>query len=137
MRNRFRLFLGLPLAMSLVAPLAWGADPATYSGPTHDRKLARTMQISVSGVFSGAIGGEISLDGVRYQLTTNVSIYEIGHGPLPTGAVVGDRPVYLSGWRFGNVNLVSGVIVGSASEPTHRDEPGSAFVRLKDTSTPE
>jgi hypothetical protein len=121
MRNRTMSSKAAAIAVVLTA-LAFataGAD-VRVKGPSA-RRLApfpRGTGFNVSGRFSGALSGDVMLDGVTYHLTDRTVVYELGRGPVKLGETVTDRFIFLSGSRNGGYEAVYSVIIRPLTDST-------------------
>jgi hypothetical protein len=131
MRNRTGISTRLALALLLLTVLAPAAGADFRKPRTHGSDLLGLSTFNVSGEFTGTMGGEILLEGVRYQLASNVNVYELGVGMLPPGSEVVDRHVFMSGVRTIGSDIVFNVIVRPAVQPSlDREDPSSGVVLL-------
>lgn len=105
MRNRNAVLLGISLAVLAASSVA--ADRLKPRAEA-DR---RAQAFAVSGEFSGALAGSISLNGERFQLAHDVRIYEIGRGVLPPGTTVYGRMLSLSGVYRESLGVIHQIIV--------------------------
>ena len=137
MRTHISLSLGALLAISLIAPPAPAAAKTRHSVRGGVRAHPQSASFSVSGRFSGTIGGDIILDGVVYRLTTGASIYELGRGMLPPGTFISDRVIFLSGARQSNGMAVSSVIVRPADPVGLIGQGTSPFVHEQTDGSPQ
>jgi hypothetical protein len=137
MRNRTGIPVGLALALVFVALLApaAGADGRKPNRMASD--LLPLAAFNTSGEFSGALGGEILLNGMRFQLDSNVQIYEIGVGLLPPGTELSDRWVFLSGLKTMGSDMIFSVIVLPSSMPSLDQDDGSSHIQVRDPSDPK
>ena len=102
-----------------------------------DSDLLPLSTFNTSGEFSGVLGGEILLNGVRYQLGSNVQIYELGVGLLPAGTEISDRWIFLSGVRTLGSNMIFSVIVRPATVPSLDQDDGSSHIQVRDSHDEE
>jgi hypothetical protein len=117
MRNRIGTSLGLAIALSLVGALvATAGEAGRPFRSVKARALLDAETFGVSAQYSGAVIGEIRIDGVSYRIAPDASIYEIGSGLVPLGTVVQDRYVYLTGLKIGRTMMVYAVALRPASE---------------------
>jgi hypothetical protein len=137
MRNRTGIPVGLALALVLAALLAPAAGADGRKPNKMDSDLLPLAAFNTSGEFSGALGGEVLLNGMRYQLASNVQIYEIGVGLLPPGTEVSDRWVFLSGLKTMGSDMIFSVIVLPATVPSLDQGDGSSHITVRDRSEGE
>jgi hypothetical protein len=121
MRNHTMISRGAAIAALLTA-LAFasaGAD-VRVKGPSA-RRLApfpRGNGFNVSGRFSGALLGDVMLDGVTYHLTDKTVVYELGRGPVRLGETVTNRFIFMSGSRNGGYESVYSVVIRPLTDST-------------------
>lgn len=118
MRYRTGISFGFAFALVLAAVLAPVAGADGRKPSKTDSDLLPLSTFNTSGEFSGVLGGEIILNGVRYQLGSNVQIYELGVGLLPAGTEINDRWIFLSGVRTMGADMIFSVIVRPATVPS-------------------
>jgi hypothetical protein len=136
MRNRTGISLSVALlfVLSTVPAGNAAADSATRRDRTTQRDAAPSFD--VSGEFTGTLDGEIQLGGVWYRLATDAILYEIGSGLLPSGTMVVDRHVFLSGMGSVDTGSITLVIVCPAEQRSDRRSP-ELHTRVEDDERPQ
>ena len=136
---RIRNLVCVAVTLALLA----GVGPAAAASKTVRKTRAaapkpRPVQtFNASGPFTGVLAGEIRVGETTYRVSPDVQVYEIGNGPIPAGAAVTDRLVYLSGVVRGNSQIVDVIIVRPADELLARPDDPSQYIHEKDPSSPE
>lgn len=135
MRHRINTSVGVILALSLV--VLTGASPQKTRPPGRGimRPVAAGALFETSGRFTGALGGEIQMNGASLPVAETAMIYEIGVGRLPVGSFVNDRVVYLSGTQVNGRIVIRQVIVRPPLDVRGFGD-GSQFVREQTTPGP-
>lgn len=122
MRNPINTLRGsaLIVAVTVLAVATAGAEgrDATSQIARKLAELTRGTGFNVSGRFSGALTGDIQINGMSYHLSPEAQVYELGRGPLALGEVVSDRFVFLTGSRTRGDALIYSVIIRPATDAT-------------------
>jgi hypothetical protein len=137
MRNRIGISLGLALVTLLATAVVAAADDTprrVHSSGTS--KMLRAVPFTATGSYSGAVGGEIRLDGVGYRISPNACLYELDRGEVPLGTVVQDRVMFLTGLKTANCMVVYSVILRPESEAGLDVTGPSTSIRIHDESAP-
>ena len=137
MRYRTGISVGFAFALLFAAVLAPAAGADGRKPNKMDSDLLPLSTFNTSGEFSGVLGGEILLNGVRYQLGSNVQIYELGVGLLPAGTEISDRWIFLSGVRTIGSDMIFSVIVRPATVPSLDQDDASSHIQVRDRSDGE
>jgi len=118
--------------------LALGVSSARADRESGKRRLwdtdrERTFAFSIE--HSGRIGDDMVIEGVRYRMSRNLSVYFVGQGVQPQGVQVSKSVIYLAGQMRGNDGIVSTVIVRPASVANGADP--SMNVRVRPAGAPQ
>jgi hypothetical protein len=135
MRNRTGISLSTALLFVLTTvPVAITAADSGSQRDRATRRHATTQSFDVSGEFTGTLDGEIQLGGVWYRLAADAILYEIGSGLLPSGTMVVDRHVFLSGMGSEDTGSITMVIVCPEEQRSGRSSP-RLHTRLEDDAS--
>lgn len=110
------------------------ADRESGKSRLYDTRGPRTFAISVE--HTGRVGDDMVIEGVRYRMSRNLSVYFVDRGPQPQGVSVSKSLLYLAGEMRGGDAIVSTAIVRPA--PTSTDGPDrSMHVRVQPAGVPK
>ena len=73
---------------------------------------AKSAPFAVTGVYSGALSGEIVVNGQSLFLNDKTSIQKVGQGPVEPGMSVSKTAVYVVGVMKGKKAIATSVLVG-------------------------
>jgi hypothetical protein len=114
------------LAALVVLPVA--AAHAGMSKADSDRKTSKSAQskpgFAISVDYTGALAGVLEINGAKYLLAQDVSIFVAGRGAAPMGTQVQGASLYMTGDKKGTINVVRNILVGPGSS-TGRAGKGS------------
>lgn len=125
MRHRIGMLLIVAAALLTVPGFATGDEFVGRSGKGAGNMFRRAQPFTVSGQYSGQVGGDIDLGYTRYRISLDAQVYQLGTGPVPQSTVVQGRYVTMSGVRLNNTYIVYSVILRPADESLSIGDPSS------------
>jgi hypothetical protein len=132
MHRHVHLTLGLALLASFAVAVPHDAE-AKRPRP----KRARAQSYCVSTMYSGALSGEILVNGVSCQVSPTATIYEIGRGALLVGTPVRDRMICVSGTKRGDLVVIHSISVRPLVSASSLMSDGSGSVKLNQSERPQ
>lgn len=98
----------------LSAVLAAAAVNVTGAAEKHKSKgvAAKTVPFTVTGVYSGALEGEVMVSGRSVFINDKTSVHRVGTGPVAAGESVTKTAVYISGVMKGKKAIATMVLIG-------------------------
>ena len=88
-----------------------------------ERDAERRSTVTINGVFSGSLEGEIWVEGKRVVITRKTALYSVEDGSVKRGYRVVRRPVYISGEMGRNGVIRATMVVVRAPAPSKLPAP--------------
>lgn len=130
-RNTLRMLALVAVAMTFAIPAHSQAERQRSRPPAR-----RNVTFDISGVYTGAYNGVVSIDGVGYPISPNAHVYLLGDGVVPLSMVpIGNR-IYASGRGV----LGSSPIEMLLARPVNDDQTRSnteLTIKLHDPNAPK
>jgi hypothetical protein len=108
--------------LCLIAAVAMVSSGSARAGQI-EREAERKSTVTVNGVFSGSLEGEIWVDGTRVVITRKTALHSVEDGRVKRGYHVIRRPVYISGVMERNGIIRATMVIVRAPAPSKLPAP--------------
>jgi len=118
------------------------ASPAVAAKAGRKKHSPETMALlhaptfGAGGMFTGAIGSTLALDGQMYQVASKVTVYEVGKGLLPVDAFLDNRLIFVNGIVKGSDRIIYQIMVRPEGEGLVVGTPANIRVVTPDGNLP-
>lgn len=73
---------------------------------------AKMVPFSLTGVYSGPLSGEITVDGQSVFINDKTSLHKVGVGPVEAGQSISNTAVYIGGVMKGKKAIATMIVIG-------------------------
>jgi hypothetical protein len=130
-----RMLRGVALSLATLA-LVSVAHAQDMNRFRRDRQQRRPVTFDVSGTFTGALDGQVLIDGAAYRYDESLQVYQLGVGLVSIGDVAVGSRVYASGMGSADAGTLRVVIARPADEGVVDVNASSKRIRERDASSP-
>ncbi len=123
-------------ALAVVVLTSVSSDAGADRRKLNDESKSKGRTFSVSMEYTGRVGDDMVIGGVRYRIGKNVPVYVVGQGATFQGVTVTRQSIFLAGEMRGSDAIVKSVIVRPATT-TQEGLDNSMNVKLMPAGSPQ